>query len=262
MKACIRRGAAEVGGSCVEVESSGRRLVLDVGLPLDMEGVPMRDLLPDVPGLWADADGSLAAVLLSHGHPDHSGLADLVTPGVRVFAGQAAARIAHEASFFIPSARQLRVDGVLRDGQPLRIGPFTVTPVLVDHSAFDAYALVVEADGRRLVYSGDTRAHGRKPGAMGRLAAAADGAAVAGDSMEVGPTTAAALNADAVMSCCWRARAWARTVASPGPKRMSRRECSRYAETPEDSSWPPRRARTSTGLCRCSELRVAADASS
>jgi len=37
-----------------------------------------------------------------------------------------------------------------------------VTPHLVDHSAFDAYALEIEAGGRRLFYSGDLRGHGRK----------------------------------------------------------------------------------------------------
>jgi ribonuclease J len=34
----------------------------------------------------------------------------------------------------------------------------------MDHSAFDAYALLVEAQSRRLLYSGDFRGHGRKAG--------------------------------------------------------------------------------------------------
>ena len=47
-------------------------------------------------------------------------------------------------------------------GRRLQIGPFSVTPYLTDHSAFDAYMLLVEAGGKRLLYSGDVRAHGRK----------------------------------------------------------------------------------------------------
>ena len=47
-------------------------------------------------------------------------------------------------------------------GTCIEIGPFRITPQLVDHSAFDAYALLVEADGKRVYYSGDFRAHGRK----------------------------------------------------------------------------------------------------
>ena len=42
------------------------------------------------------------------------------------------------------------------------MGPFRVTPYLVDHIAFDAYSLLVEADGKRVFYSGDFRGHGRK----------------------------------------------------------------------------------------------------
>jgi ribonuclease J len=42
------------------------------------------------------------------------------------------------------------------------LGPFRVTPFLTDHSGFDAYSLLVEADGKRVFYSGDLRAHGRK----------------------------------------------------------------------------------------------------
>ena len=34
----------------------------------------------------------------------------------------------------------------------------------MDHSAFDSYAFLVEAEGKRIIYSGDFREHGRKPG--------------------------------------------------------------------------------------------------
>jgi mRNA degradation ribonuclease J1/J2 len=84
VKACIHRGAHEIGRSLVELECNGERLVLDAGLPLNVEGVPQRDLLPDVPGLWAEGDGSLRALVISHPHPDHHGLADLVDPSVPI----------------------------------------------------------------------------------------------------------------------------------------------------------------------------------
>jgi ribonuclease J len=47
-------------------------------------------------------------------------------------------------------------------GPNIQIGPFAITPHLVDHSGFDAYALEIEAGERRVFYSGDLRAHGRK----------------------------------------------------------------------------------------------------
>jgi ribonuclease J len=51
----------------------------------------------------------------------------------------------------------------------MNVGPFRITPHLVDHSAYDAYALLIEAAGRRLFYSGDIRAHGRKGALFDRL---------------------------------------------------------------------------------------------
>lgn len=56
-------------------------------------------------------------------------------------------------------------------GTPIIFGPFRITPHLVDHSAYDAHALEVEAGGRRLFYSGDLRGHGRKARLLDRLLA-------------------------------------------------------------------------------------------
>ena len=171
MRARIHRGTSEVGGNIVEVESGGKRIVLDVGLPLDPTAVATDELLPDVPGLWAEGDGSLLGAFISHSHPDHYGLADLVDPTVPIYMGAAAKAVIDEAAFFVPNVVTFDLVGTLQDLIPIELGPFTVTPWLVDHSAFDAYALLVEADGQRLFYSGDLRAHGRKPGTTGRLLA-------------------------------------------------------------------------------------------
>lgn len=39
MRVCIHRGSKQIGGSCVEVESAGQRLIVDLGLPLDELGL-------------------------------------------------------------------------------------------------------------------------------------------------------------------------------------------------------------------------------
>ena len=57
----------------------------------------------------------------------------------------------------------------LADRKTIQVGPFSITPFLVDHSAYDAYAILIEANGRRLFYSGDLRAHGRKAALFERL---------------------------------------------------------------------------------------------
>ena len=84
--------------------------------------------------------------------------------------GEAAAALLEAAAFFTPSGISLRPAGFLEDRQPFSLGPFTLTPYLVDHSAFDSYALLVDGGGRRLFYSGDFRAHGRKAALVRRSA--------------------------------------------------------------------------------------------
>lgn len=158
----------------VELEAEGKRIVLDAGLPLDAEMGADHDLLPES-ALSAGSGESVLGLVISHGHPDHFGLADLVAPSVPVFMGEAAAAIVREAAFFMPLAWVPRIAGYLRHREPLLLGPFTLTPWLVDHSGFDAYALVVEAGGRRLLYTGDFRAHGRKRRTIEALARGARG---------------------------------------------------------------------------------------
>lgn len=170
MRVRVHRGCHEVGGTCVEVEADGARLVLDVGRPLTA-GPDELVALPDVPGLADGSDPSILGVLISHGHLDHYGLVDQVHPSVPVYAGKAASAIVEAARFFSPRGPALRPTGYLVDGETFTLGPFRVTPYLVDHSAFDAYAVVLEAGGRRLMYTGDLRGHGRKRSFARMLAA-------------------------------------------------------------------------------------------
>ena len=163
MRLRVHRGTKEIGGTCIEVEAQGKRLVLDVGLPLDApDGEGAREgLLPVVPG-FRERDDSLLGILVSHPHMDHYGMAPYVRPDVPVYIGEDAHNILAAASPYIPHGHAFADPRFIENRTPVEIGPFRVTPYLVDHSAFDAYALLVEADGKRVFYSGDFRAHGRK----------------------------------------------------------------------------------------------------
>lgn len=167
IRARIHRGAQAIGGSCVDLEHDGARLVIDLGLPLDAD-LDAPPPIPPIPGLTQEG-GDLLGVIISHNHPDHDGLVEHVDPRIPVFAGLAGRRMDLAASRFIGGEREPRPALELRDGVPVRLDPFCVTPLLVDHSAFEAFALLVEAGGRRLLYSGDLRAHGRKPRTWQRL---------------------------------------------------------------------------------------------
>ena len=163
MRVRIHRGTKEIGGTCIEVEARGKRIVFDVGLPLDAPDDGHEDLLPPVDG-FRTADGSLLGVIISHPHQDHYGLARHIRPEVPVYIGRDAHAILTAASAYVPNGHAFQNPRFLSHRSPLELGPFRVTPHLVDHSAFDAYGLLIEADGRRVYYSGDFRAHGRKSG--------------------------------------------------------------------------------------------------
>ena len=159
MKVCIHRGTQEVGGTCIEIESQGKRIALDVGLPLD--GTDSIDSLPQVNG-FRQGDESLLAVVISHPHLDHYGLARYLPPSTPMIMGSATERILHASMLFTPTGMKFANVLHLDVSKPLSIGPFTITAYLNDHSAYDAYSLLISADGQRLFYSGDFRGHGRK----------------------------------------------------------------------------------------------------
>ena len=170
MRVCIHRGSKQIGGSCVEVESCGQRLLIDFGLPLDAKE-NNRQYLPKINGLDG-SDPSLLGVLISHPHLDHFGLLAHISPKIPVGIGAAARRILEAASPFLPGNWPTPTEGWnYQSGQSFKIGPFCVTPFLVDHSAYDAYAFQIESNGKSIFYSGDFRAHGRKAVLFERLSA-------------------------------------------------------------------------------------------
>ncbi len=117
MRARIHRGAAEVGGNCVELEAGGRRIVVDVGWPITAaEGEDVA--LPGVDGLADGHDPSLLGVVISHPHPDHYGLLSKVGASVPVYIGESASRILSEAAFFSSFGISRQPSGHLQHRQP------------------------------------------------------------------------------------------------------------------------------------------------
>src|ERR1022692_2109866 len=101
MKACIHRGTREIGGTCVELESQGKRIVLDIGLPLD---VAEPEAFPFPPGQGFDSpDPNLLGVIISHPHQDHYGLAYRLPKETLFLIGKAAEGILAAADVFTPA---------------------------------------------------------------------------------------------------------------------------------------------------------------
>ena len=164
----IHRGAHEIGGNCVELRHGKDTLILDIGKPLS---ATWDTVVPLPAAIGLDDNGARPlGVIISHGHQDHRGLAPQLPTDIPVFIGEGAANILRAAQFW-GSGVDLHEAGHLHDRVPFTLGPFTITPYLADHSAYDAFSLLVEAGGRSLFYTGDFRGHGRKASAFDRLLA-------------------------------------------------------------------------------------------
>ncbi len=83
--------------------------------------------------------------------------------------GKATHELVKITSLFTPNTDNINNTEYFSNEKPFTIGDIKITPYLVDHSAFDAYAFLIEGDGESYFYSGDFRAHGRKASLFNKL---------------------------------------------------------------------------------------------
>ena len=178
MQLIIHRGTKEIGGSCVELSTGKSRIMVDFGMPLvndkkesfdskiltnkSLDELKKLKILPDIKGLYRGEEKAIDGILISHSHMDHYGFLSYVNPDIPIYVSEGAEILIEISDIFIPHKIGLLNIKTIDKRKSLIIGDFTIISYLVDHSAFDARAFLIEADGKRVFYSGDFRGHGRK----------------------------------------------------------------------------------------------------
>jgi len=99
---------------------------------------------------------------VSHSHQDHYGLIIDLDPKIPVYMSELGRKLIDAPRVFRGLPLLENDFHYFQPRVPETIGPFKITPYLMDHSSPNSFAFLVEAGGKRLFYSGDLRAHGRK----------------------------------------------------------------------------------------------------
>lgn len=174
MKITIHRGTGQIGGCVTEYENNGWRLFVDYGEQLP--GAPTHDEPLEIEGL-TKGDVSKSALLLTHYHGDHIGRIPDLPKTLPIYMGRIARDIQVYASEHLSCvnkshariAERLKQAIVFNPGEQFTFGDFNIMPINLDHSAFDAYAFRIEADGLAVFHTGDFRTHGFRSGKLSIL---------------------------------------------------------------------------------------------
>ncbi len=172
MKLCIHRGTHQIGGIAAEISTASTRILIDMGDELSLDPNFVSAPL-NIPGV-TDANGRYDAVLFTHYHGDHTGQMLRIRPEIPLYAGALAKdimRLSSAHSWKKDEALCKRIETIrtFSAGVPFLIGDIQITPFSIDHSAADSYLFLIEADGKRVLYTGDFRLHGVRGNVMDKI---------------------------------------------------------------------------------------------
>ena len=167
MTITIHRGTKQIGGCITEIATANTRILIDLGSNLPGNDDEVDEFASKE--AVAQLTKGVNAIFYTHYHGDHIGLFPYVDSGaVRQFIGPAAKEIEaiklRALLYHDPEKeaelQQLESFETFEAGKYTDVGDIKVMPLYTSHSAFDAYMFVIEADGKRILHTGDFRAHG------------------------------------------------------------------------------------------------------
>jgi ribonuclease J len=150
-------GVGEIGKNITAIEHDGDIIVVDCGLAFpepEMLGVDL--VIPDVTYLEEHRD-RVRAILITHGHEDHTGALPYVLPrlpNVPVYASRLTVGLIRGKLKEHKLLAKTRVEEVT-PRESFTVGPFTVTPFRVNHSIPDGVGYAITSPSGTVVHTGD-----------------------------------------------------------------------------------------------------------
>ena len=155
-------GLGEIGKNMMVFELGDDLILVDAGLMFpeaDMLGVDL--VIPDV-SYVANRIGKLRGIVITHGHEDHTGALPYVLPQLRLPNGKLppiyCSRLTHGLISVKLHEHKLIKEAdlhMVKMGQTVRLGKFTVEWVRVTHSIPDSAGLAIRTPAGNIFHTGD-----------------------------------------------------------------------------------------------------------